>query len=120
MLSMIDKWKGVEFPSSSGTTALFSSFVRDFKKYLTKNLPKGGEVTKFFKGHFYVCGFIKVGEKYVYFSISDVRFNMDDWHKRVLIRTAKDDLDYSGGGNNFTTLENFKESVEKLLQRGCC
>ena len=109
------KWVGNYFQSSTCSTPEFNSFSRAFKKYIKENLPKNAELVNFSKGHFYCSGFVKKEDKYVYFSISDVRYFPDQWYNQVLVRTAKNEKDYSGGFNGYTKLDNFKKSVETLL-----
>ena len=111
----IEKWVGYEFESSSGTTQEFLDFCKDFKKHIKQNLPDGAELV-FNRGHFYVYGFVKRLDKYVYFSISDVRHFRDGWYNDILIRTAEGEKDFTGGSNSQTSLDKFKERVEYLLR----
>jgi len=94
----LDKWIGVEFQSSSGTTEQFKSFVRDVKAYLKQEFS-GKEIIEISKGHFYLSVFIRVGEQFWYFNIGDVRDR--NWSNRILFRTAKSAHDYSGGQNQY-------------------
>ena len=114
----IEKWVGFEFESSAGVTEEWDAFVRDFKKHIKSQLPDGAELVNFSKGHFEFSGFVKMGERYVYFSISDVRYWKDGWYINILIRTAKSIGDYIGGSNSSTTLKDFKKNVNYLLQEG--
>lgn len=111
------KWIGHEFESSSQTTKEFTSFANDFKKHILKNLSETVKIITFNKGYFYVSGFLKSteSEKYVYFSISDVRYFKEDWNKKILIRTAKNESDYTGGANNYTSLQDFSKAIDKLI-----
>ena len=111
----IEKWIGYEFESSSGKTEEWKQFSKEFKKYIKDNLPENSELVNFNIEHFYVSGFVKRGDKYVYFSISDVRHFSDGWYNDILIRTVKDEKDYTGGRNSETDLKNFKEKVDYLL-----
>lgn len=113
----IERWVGYEFESSSETTPEFVAFVKDLKKHIKSELPEGSELVEFSKGHFYVSGFVKRNSNYVYFSISDVRHFRDSWYDNILIRTAKDEKDYTGGSNNSTSLKEFKKNVDYLLSR---
>lgn len=111
----IEQWLGHEFESSTGLTKEFAQFAKDFKKHILSALPQGSELVMWSRGHFEVCGFVKRGNKYVYFSISDVRYWPDGWYNDILVRTAKGERDYTGGCNHTTTLPKFTEAVEKLL-----
>lgn len=55
-------------------------------------------------GYYYFSGFARKNNKKIYFSISDVR-HQGVVEERVLIRTARDYEDYTGGSNNFCGLE---------------
>lgn len=114
-MGKMDKWVGYKFYSSSQTTEEFASFARDFKSHIKKILPKDAELIGWSRGHFEVSGFIKKDNKYVYFSASDVRFFLNEWYNSVLIRTAKHEKDYIGGRNQYISLTDFSENVEKLF-----
>ena len=53
--------------------------------------------------------------KCVYLSISDVRYFTNEWYGHILIRTAKDEQDYRGGFNHYTTLEALPTKAAELL-----
>lgn len=112
----MNKWIGTHFQSSTKTTREFDLFSREFKQYIKKNLPENAELVNWNKGHFYVSGFIKREDKFVYFSVSDVRFFKDEWYNHVLIRSAKHEKDYSGGQNMLTNLPEFREAIELLFR----
>ena len=79
------------------------------KSTVKKALKNAGfENIKISNGHYYFSGFATKNEKVIYFSISDVRHFFDN---KVLIRTAKDYKDYTGGGNNFARLD-ISDSIE--------
>lgn len=63
--------------------------------------------------HFEAYGFFCRDGKYVYFSISDVRYW--DWYDKVLYRTAESTSDYTGGSNMYCSYERLKESVDELM-----
>ncbi len=114
---LIEKWIGYEFESSSGLTQEFVNFVKDFKKAVISQLPEGYKLVSFSRGHFYVSGFIQNSAgKYVYFSIRDVRFFKNAWCTNILIRTAKNDKDFTGGANCFCDLINFGANIAYLLK----
>ncbi len=79
------------------------------KSTVKKALKNAGfEDIKISNGHYYFSGFATKNEKVIYFSISDVRHGFDG---KVLIRTAKDYRDFSGGGNNYARLD-ISDSIE--------
>ena len=95
---------------------IWVQFVRDFRSDL-KGMLKGSEWTlyKLSNGHYELYGFLynEHLDKWMYFSISDVRFFQDEWANSVLIRTAKNDKDYTGGMNCYTKFKN----IPQFLQR---
>ena len=107
-----------------------SSDFRGFQQAFINAMKKiaaslGGEVVAAHKGHYDLSGFIKRGNKYVYFSYSNccgvggrthIVLNGDGgWHSPLLIRTAKDDKDYTGGTNNFSSFDRCEILIDRLL-----
>lgn len=60
-------------------------------------------------------GFISnpVNNKVVYYSFNDYRYR--DWKQGILIRTAKDASDYTGGANHFTDITRMQADVMMLI-----
>ena len=93
-------------------------FINDectlFCKCVSKN---GKQYTRAFddvdKHCFPIFG--KENEYKGYVSISDVRYFSDEWYNHILIRTAKDEQDYRGGFNNYTTLDGLELRACELL-----
>jgi hypothetical protein len=73
---------------------------------------------KFLNGHYYFSGFATKNNKIIYFSISDVRHFPPTGGGALLIRTAKDYKDYTGGSNNYSSLktEEIQELANKLIK----
>jgi hypothetical protein len=103
----IKTWLDYDFESSSGLTPKFSQFRKEIKKYIKNILDENLElIMPFGSLHFAFSGFIKnkLTGKYVYFSSSDVRFWKNAWYDNLLIRTAKDEKDFTGGRNDWCKL----------------
>jgi len=94
------KWRNHEFESSSSTTEEFKSFSRDIKKYLKEKMV-GYNLVNYNRGHFYFSAFFEKDEKFIYISSSDVRHFKDEWLNNLLVRTAENEKDYTGGRNDF-------------------
>ena len=103
------------FAGTGSNTAPFEVFAKDFKKFIEQNIPKGARLIEFSLNHYTISGFIEKDYRFVYFSISDVR-GFKSWYDNILIRIAKNERDYKGGGNRYTDLENFGEKVKELLE----
>jgi len=111
-----DKYINYPFESSTVLTEEFKGFSRAFKGDLNELTRDSFELVKFNRGHFYISGFLKNRETggLVYFSIPDVRFFMNGWKTRMLIRTAENDTDYTGGRNVSTRFEDINEKALSL------
>lgn len=93
--------QGVE--SSSTSTPQWEMIFREFKKEFLRELKVvKAKKPVFNKGHFYISGFFTKDKQIYYFSISDVRYF---GVSKLLIRTAKDYNDFTGGRNNEITIE---------------
>jgi len=110
-----EKWLDHKFESSSTKTPEFKQFARDFLSDI-KKVCDGYEIVEKSVGHFYVSGFLKKEGKYFYFSISDVRSFPGEWFNNILVRTAKNEKDYTGGSNNYAKLTNLKDKLDYLFK----
>lgn len=122
LAKFVSDYSNYQFESSTEKTKEFQSFATKFKNVIKSILEETDPnfiLDSFNVGHFYVSGFIKnqANNKFVYFSISDVRCSnvRHDVLDRILVRTAQHNKDFSGGTNNFVELENFKFKLEHLL-----
>lgn len=93
----------------------FNTLVRKFKNELMQKLPHC-TFTGFKPNHFTVTGFIKNTQtnKVCYVSLSDVRYNFNATN-HILYRTAKDFRDYTGGHNQYASLENLASAIAKVV-----
>ena len=90
------------------------------EKSIVRKALKQAEFTdiKFLNGHYYFSGFATKNNKVIYYSISDVRhFPPIGGSADLLIRTAKDYKDYTGGSNNWSSLQTkeIQELANKLI-----
>ena len=112
-----DRYIGYTFESDSMKTPEFKAFARAFKSDLKDLTANDFDIVSYNIGHFYMSGFLqsKLNGKFVYFSVPDVRSLKNDWQKNILIRTAENDKDYTGGRNNYTTLEDLNKKSLMLI-----
>ena len=115
-LNDLKKYLNYEFSTGCYTGEDYKTFQRKYINYL-KSIAKenGWELVNVGKNHYQFSAFFKCKDKCVYFSISDVRFWQNEWYNRILIRTAKSEKDYHGGGNNHTTLPELIEKAKYLF-----
>lgn len=116
-ITNLKKYLGYEFSSGCYTGNDYKSFQTKYINYL-KAMCKDNhwELVNVNKNHYCFSAFIKSAEgRYVYLSISDVRYFADEWFNHILVRTAKNEVDYRGGFNNHTTLEDLDGKIAILL-----
>ena len=91
-------------------------FARSYKSFIKSVLkPYGLRVHKFSGNYKDASGFITDGKgNFVYVSVG-YGFKPTGWADDILIRTAKDDRDFFGGPNRYTTMYTFAEDVAKLF-----
>lgn len=100
----------------SVTSKDYESFQTKYRNFLKKVCKENNlELVSFHKGHYEFSAFIKKDDKYVYISISDVRYFKNAWYNNILIRTAKHEKDYTGGWNRYTSLPLLENSLVKML-----
>lgn len=117
-LKDLKKYLNYEFSSGCYTGEDYKAFQTKYINFL-KAICRNNrwKLVNVGKNHYCFSAFIKGGteNKYVYLSISDVRYFSNEWYKHILIRTAKNEVDYHGGFNQYTSLENLEWNVAKLL-----
>ena len=118
-INILKKYINYEFSSGYYTGNDYISFQTKYINFL-KTICKSNnwKLIKVNKNHYCFSAFIKGGteNKYVYISISDVRYFNNDWYNHILIRTAKNEVDYRGGFNHYTTLEKLEGKICELLK----
>ena len=106
------KLLNVALESSSYETAEFKSLFTKLRNLLKKEFNRiGATDVTFNKLHFGMSGFFKVNEQWFYFSFSDFRSVTET----MLIRTAKDNTDYSGGSNHYLLVKDFSDSLDRFI-----
>ena len=117
-LNDLKKYIDYEFSSGCYTGEDYKSFQTKYINYLKAMCKENHwKLVNVSKNHYCFSAFIKSSEnKCVYLSISDVRYFSNEWYNHILVRTAKNDVDYRGGFNNYTTLEKLDNTVARLLK----
>ncbi len=115
----LKKYINYKFSTGCYTGEDYKSFQTKYINYLKSMcMENNWQLVNVGKNHYCFSAFIKGGieNKYVYISISDVRYFANEWYNHILVRTAKNEVDYKGGFNNFVTLENLESKVASLLK----
>ncbi len=103
-------FKGIE-DTGCYTSEDFKKFAREFKSMINEQLQYvGGVEYKQNVGHYYISGFFKVDEQPYYISLSDVRYCNPE-NINLLIRTAKDYKDFTGGTNHYIRFMDMEDNV---------
>lgn len=117
-LNELQKYLNYEFSTGCYTGNDYKSFQTKYINYLKDMCASNNwKLINIGKNHYCFSAFIKGGteNKYVYISISDVRYFRNEWYKHILIRTAENEVDYKGGFNNYTTLDRLEGKVAEML-----
>ena len=107
---------GYDFESGCVITDDYRNFQKTYFYCLDKMCKKNGwKLVKKMPNHSEFSCFIQCGEQFVYMSIDDVRYFADEWHTRILIRTAVDASDYHGGRNQYTMLKDLETRLSEMF-----
>ena len=117
-ITQLQKYLDFQFSTGIYTGSDYITFQTKYLNFLKRMCKNNGwRLVKVNKNHYCFSAFIKSKtNKCVYLSISDVRYFDNDWYKNILVRTAKNEVDYKGGFNNYTTLDNLENKIAQLLQ----
>lgn len=110
----------VDYLFSSGGYAGndFKSFNIKFKNAIKKQLPEGFEIHEWIEGHYCCSAVIKTPSgNFIYISIGDVRFCINEWFENILYRTMKSEKDWTGGRNHYASFFNLGEAIKKLEEK---
>ena len=116
-IAELKKYLTHEFSTGYYTGDDYKSFQTKYLNYL-KTLCRENhwQLVNVGKNHYCFSAFIKSAEnKCVYISISDVRYFTNEWFNHILVRTAKSEVDYRGGFNNYTSLDRLEVKIAELL-----
>jgi len=114
----LEKYLDYKFSSGAFTGKDYLTFQTKYINYL-KSLAKesGFECIRVLKSHYQFSTFFKLDNKYIYLSISDVRYFQNEWYNHILFRTSLTEYDYTGGQNFYTNLPNLKHSLLTLFNK---
>ena len=116
-LTELKKYLNYEFSSGCYTGEDYKSFQTKYINYLKAMCKENHwQLVNVSRNHYCFSAFIQSSQnKFVYISISDVRYFSNEWYSNILIRTAKNEVDYRGGFNHYTSLEHLVEKTAELL-----
>lgn len=117
-ITQLQKYLDFQFSTGIYTGSDYITFQTKYLNFLKRMCKNNGwRLVNVNKNHYCFSAFIKSKtNKCVYLSISDVRYFDNNWYKNILVRTAKNEVDYKGGFNNYTTLDNLENKIAQLLQ----
>lgn len=112
-----NKWFQHHFSTGCGTGEDYLQFERDCRSDLKKMAKENGlELHTFNKNHYCFSAVLTNGEKFVYVSISDVRYFA--WSKSVLIRSMDHAKDWTGGPNHQCKWSDVGSAAAEIIERG--
>ena len=118
-INILKQYINYEFSTGCYTGNDYKTFQTKYINYLRKICKDNNwSLIKVNKNHYCFSAFIKGGteNKCVYISISDVRYFNNDWYNHILVRTSKNEVDYKGGFNHYTTLDKLEYKICELLK----
>jgi hypothetical protein len=105
-----------QFESSCDRTPEYVAFEKLCKKELKAQCKKAGfNLHKFYPNHFEWTAVLEKDGKFIYVSLSDVRYW--DWYNDVLIRTMAHAEDWRGGSNNKCSFDEIGKKATYLWER---
>ncbi len=117
-LENLKKYLDYEFSSDPYTGDDYKTFERLYQKYLTEICKKNSWLlADFNKNHYDFSAFVCNEYGYIYISICDVRYFKNWWYKNIMYRTAKNEKDYTGGRNQYTSLDDLETNLIKCFER---
>ena len=117
-LSELKKYLNYEFSTGVYTGEDYKTFQTKYINYLKSICKENGWIfVNALRNHYCFSAFIKSSDgNFIYLSISDVRFFRNEWFNHVLIRTAKNEKDYTGGSNKYYSLPVLQFAIHQLLK----
>ena len=118
------KWLGFDFQydgwseNHENKSTAFEQWVRDTRSDLRTMLKGTGWELHSWKGNWFTAsGFLfhKEWGQWVYISVSDLRYWQDAWWDGMLIRTAENEKDFTGGCNQYCTFSDIREKLQKMF-----
>ncbi len=114
----LNKWYNKEIEDDGAfISEEYSLFQKSYKSVI-KDICKDidFELEEFNKYHYCFSAVLssKKTEQLFYISISDVRYFKNEWANNILYRTMKDEKDWIGGSNHFSTLNDISKNLLRL------
>ena len=113
-----NKWLNHTFSSGTDPLPDYVEFQRKMRFDL-KRIAKNNnlELHSFNKNHYEFSAVLKDihEDKFIYVSISDVRYWKNEWYNHVLIRTMEHDKDWTGGSNHYCKWEEIGMKARELI-----
>ena len=111
----VKNYQGYAFESACYRTPEYVAFEKQCRKELRAQCNKHDiKIHKFYPNHFEWTAVLEKNGKYIYVSLSDVRWW--DWYNDVLIRTMAHAEDWHGGPNNRCTFAEIGDTANRLIE----
>lgn len=114
-MATVASYRNYEFSSGSFAGSDYIAFEKQCRSELKKMCKEHGfNLHQFSKGHYEWSAVLEKDGRFVYVSMSDVRFS-GNWYESVLVRTMAHDKDWRGGHNNYASWDNLMDMAERIL-----
>ena len=120
-MANIEKWLNHQFSTGVTPGEDYLQFQKDARADLKKQANASGfDLHQFKKNHYEFSAVLRHRDtgKFIYISISDVRFFPARWYDKVLIRTMAHDKDWTGGFNNYCRWYEIGRYALYLVEKG--
>lgn len=118
MSKHLEKWLKHDFSTGVKTGEDYLKFQREAKANLKKQANAAGyTLHSFHKNHYCFSAVLHHAEtnKFIFISISDVRFFKNEWYTHVLYRTMKYEKDWTGGQNHYCQWEDIGKVISRTF-----
>lgn len=117
--NFVKKWDAHTFSTGGETGEDYKSFQRSYKRLLKEVADDAGyELYQFSGNHYEFSAVLRQKDTgaFAYISIPDVRFWRGEWHTNILYRQMKHARDWTGGPNNYASLDRLSEELKTLYR----
>lgn len=116
IIMTIKQYQGHKFQTSCDKTKEYADFEKQCKKELKAQCKKEGfNLHSFNPNHFEWSAVFEKDGKFIYVSLSDVRYW--NWYDKMLIRTMAHDKDWSGGTNRYCSFDEIGSTATRLHEQ---
>ena len=112
----LEKYLKYTFSSGSTTGKDYLCFQTKYINYIKSICSKHNwNIARIIRMHYEFSLYITDTKRYIYFSISDVRFCRNEWYDNILIRKVENEFDTRGGHNQYIALPDIESRFKRIF-----